>query len=283
MRNLFCAPARLGLFLIMVCLAAGLTIPAATMAQGAGGYEVWTIDQADVGRGGARLYVYDGQRLEAGQPGTPLVVDLTAAAAGVGDGIGIRPHMIAFNATYSHAIIANVATGHVYVMRATDRRIVGSIDVGEQAHHAEASPDGSFILAANQNGKRLARIRADFAADRFTYTRADDLNLGALEDPAHPDNAPLCPLISGGKAYVTVRGGGLYVVDYRATPMRVIKEYGRTAVSPAGCGGMVLGGKAYINSGTATSSDVYVLDAATDAMLKHIPLSWSGSDGHGLV
>lgn len=280
-------PTRSVLMLIALCLAAGLAVPARTAGQPTG-YEVWAIDQADVGRGGARLYIYDGQRLEAGptvgQAVAPSqVVDLTAAAAGVGDGIGIRPHMVAFNSTHTHAIIANVATGHVYVMRAADRRIVASIDVGEQAHHAEASPDGSVILAANQNGKRLARIRADFAADRFTYNRADDLNLGAMEDPAHPDNAPICPLISSGKAYVTVRGGGLYIVDYRSTPMRVIKEYGRTAVAPAGCGGVLVAGKVYMNSGTATSSDMYVLDPATDAMLKHIPLSWSGADGHGLV
>ncbi len=275
--------ARRGVAVVIVCLALGLALAPTTTGQPPAAYEVWAIDQADVGRGGARLYIYDGQRLEAGQPGAPQVVDLTAAAAGVGDGIGIRPHMVAFNATSSHAVIANVATGHVYVVRAGDRRIVASVDVGEQAHHAEAAPDGSVILAANQNGKRLARIRADFAADRFTYSRADDLNLGALEDPAHPDNAPICPLISGGKAYVTVRGGGLYVVDYRSTPMRVVREYGRSAVAPAGCGGVLLSGKVYINSGTATSSDLYVFDAATDAMLKHIRLSWSGSDGHGLV
>lgn len=273
---------RLGLALVTIGLAAALATPSTTRGQGTG-YEVWAIDQADVGRGGARLYIYDGQRLEAGQAAAPQVVDLTAAAAGVGDGIGIRPHMVAFNATHTHAVIANVATGHVYIMRASDRRIVASVDVGEQAHHAEVSLDGSVIIAANQNGKRLARIRADFAADRFTYNRADDLNLGALEDAAHPDNAPICPVLNGGKAYITVRGGGLYIVDYRSSPMRVVKEYGRTTVAPAGCGGVLLAGKVYINSGTATSSDLYVFDAATDALLKHIRLSWTGSDGHGML
>ncbi|MBI3997473.1 MAG: hypothetical protein HY355_00465 [Armatimonadetes bacterium] len=246
-------------------------------------YEVWTIDQADAGRGGARLFILDGARLEAGQAGTPLVVDLTAAATGVGDGPGVRPHMVEFNSTHSHAIIANVATGHVYIMRTGDRRIVASIDVGEQAHHATAAPDDPLILAANQNGKRLARIRADFAAERFTYARADDLNLGAMEDAAHPDNAPICPVLYRGKAYATVRGGGLYVVDYRASPMRVVKTYGRGEVAPAGCGGIGIGDKVYINSGTATSSDLYVLDAASDTILKHVRLTWSGSDGHGLV
>ncbi len=263
-------------------LAAAL-LPSTSAQSQEGRYEVWAIDQADLGRGGSRLYIYDGQRMETGQPGQPQVMDLAASAAGVGDGMGIRPHMLAFNRTFSHGVIANVATGHVYVIRAADRTIVASIRIGEQAHHAEVSPDGSFILVANQNGKRLARIRADFAAERFTYTRADDLNLAALEDAAHPDNAPVCPVLFGGKAYVTLRGGGLYVVDHRSTPMRVLMEYGRTNVAPAGCGGVTMGDRVYINSGTATSSDLYAFDPGTDAMLKHLPLSWTGADGHGLV
>ncbi|OFX26684.1 MAG: hypothetical protein A2Z07_01300 [Armatimonadetes bacterium RBG_16_67_12] len=246
-------------------------------------YEVWAIDQGDLARGGTRLYVYDGQRVEAGQPVQPQVMDLAANAAGVGDGIGIRPHMLAFNLTFSHGVIANVVSGHVYVIRTKDRSIVASIDVGEQAHHAEISPDGNYILVANQNGKRLARIRADLAAERFTYSRSDDLNLATLEDARHPDNAPICPVIVGGKAYLTLRGGGLYVVDYRSTPMRVVREYPRTTVAPAGCGGVVIDDKVYINSGTATSSDLYVFDATTDALMRHVPLSWTGSDGHGLL
>jgi len=270
-------------FTIFSAIAGLLAIasPPPALSQ-AGRYEVWTIDQADVARGGARLYIYDGQRLEAGQA-APEVVNLDAAAQGVGDGPGVRPHIVELTADGRHAIIANVASGHVYVMRAQERRIVASIDIGEQVHHAGATPDGTFIIAANQNGKRLARIRADFAGERFTYNRADDLNLGALEDPAHPDNAPICPVIAGGVAYVTVRGGGLYVVDYRATPMRVVRSYTRDQVGPAGCGGNAAGGKLYINSGTATSSNLYVFDPATHALIRSINVGWTGWDAHGLA
>ncbi|MGH2349892.1 MAG: YncE family protein [bacterium] len=249
----------------------------------AAAFEVWIIDQADAARGGARLYIFDGGRLAAGQPAAPEAVNLDAAAAGVGDGPGVRPHMLAFDATYRYAVISNVASGHVYVMRAADRKIIASIDVGEQAHHAEVSPDGRFIIAANQNGKRLARIAADFAAERFTYNRADDLNLGALQDAAHPDNAPICPVLAGNRAYVTLRGGGLYVVGYTTTPMRVLQSYGVEQIRPAGCGGVVTAGKVYINSGTGVSSHLYVFDAATDGLRKSLSLSWTGSDGHGMV
>jgi DNA-binding beta-propeller fold protein YncE len=267
---------------VALVLLAGLV--ATTPLQGqAARYEVWTIDQADAARGGARLYIYDGQRLESGQAGSPEVINLDAAAAGVGDGPGVRPHMIAFTSDYAHAIISNVASGHVYVMRTSDRRIIASIDVGEQAHHAEPSPDSQWILVANQNGKRFARIRADFAAGRFAYNRTDDVNLGAMESPGTPDNAPVCPLIVGGKAYVTVRGGGLYIIDYRSTPMRVLRSYTREQVAPAGCGGAMARDKVYINSGTAETADLYVFSPATDALMKSLRLSWAGADGHGML
>ncbi len=247
-------------------------------------YEVWVIDQADASRGGARLYIYDGPRLESGQAGSPEVITLDAAASGVGDGPGVRPHVVLFNTTFTHAIIANVASGHVYLMRAADRKIVASIDVGEQAHSAYPSPDGTLILVANQNGKRLARIRADFSAERFSYNRAEDLDLGALQDAAHPDNAPICPvLFAGGRAYVTLRGGGLYIVDYASVPMLVVKSYTKDQVGASGCGGVLAGTKVYVNSGSATSSDIYVFDAASHNLRKHLNLSWSGADGHGMV
>lgn len=264
--------------------AAALLAAVPVVGQPAGRYEVWTIDQADGARGGARLYIYDGPRLASGQAVTPEVVNLDTAAAGVGDGLGVRPHMVIFTRTYSHAVIANVASGHVYAMRAADRKIVASIDVGEQAHAAYPSPDDRLILVANQNGKRLARIVADFAGERFVYSRADDLDLGALQDAGHPDNAPVCPILFvGPRAYVTVRGGGVYIVDYAGTPMRVTQSYTKDEIAPAGCGGLRVGGKVYVNSGTAASSDLYVFDAATGTVLKSLHLSWTGTDGHGMV
>jgi DNA-binding beta-propeller fold protein YncE/ketosteroid isomerase-like protein len=244
-------------------------------------FEVWTVDQADAADGGDRLYVF--------RPGsaTPAeVVPLAERAAGVGEGAGVRPHLLLFNNAHTHAVLANVASGHVYVIRAADRRIVASIDVGLQAHGAMASPDDRWILVANQNGKRLARIQADFASERFEYQPAADLDLGALEDPAHPDNAPICPVMyvgSSGKAYVTVRGGGMYVVDTLATPMRVVRDYTRDQIAPAGCGGLAVGNRVYVNSGSATSGNLYVLDAATDEILASVPTTTWGTDPHGMV
>ena len=186
-------------------------------------YEVWVVDQADPQQGGDRLSIFTpGAWNEARE-----TYSLSERAEGVGEGPGTRPHLLTFNATQSHGLLANVASGHVYVIRASDRAIVASVDVGQQAHGAIAAPDGSQILVANQNGKKLARIRSDFRSETFAHDAAADLDLGALENPSQPDNAPICPMMyvgDTGKAYVTLRGGGLYVVDTNATPMQVTRQ-----------------------------------------------------------
>lgn len=267
---------RMALALIAIV---GLVWPSTLSAQT---YEVWVVDQSDADRGGDRLYIFAPPDWAA-----PVeVIELGARARGVGDGGGTRPHLLLFNNAHTHGILANVASGHVYVIRASDRSIVASIDVGEQAHGAMASPDDRWIIAANQNGKRLARIRADFATERFIYDPTADLDLGALEDEGHPDNAPICPVMYvglGGKAYVTMRGGGMYVVDTLATPMRVLRSYSKDEVAPAGCGGIALGNRVYVNSGNATSGHLYVFDVNTDALIATMPTTEFGTDAHGMA
>lgn len=243
-------------------------------------HEVWVVDQGEAATGGDRLYIFT-------IPGAPPeVVALGERAEGIGDGAGIRPHLLLFNSTQTHGVLANVVSGHVYIIRARDRSVVASIDVGEQAHGAMPSPDDRWILAANQNGKRLARIQADFPNERFSYDPSADLDLRALEDEGHPDNAPICPVmyVGGmGKAYVTMRGGGLYVVDTLATPMRVLRSYSRDQVPPAGCGGVVSGRRVYINSGSAESGHLHVFNAASDDLIASIETTAWGTDAHGML
>ena len=57
--------------------------------------------------------------------------------------------------------------------------------------------------------------------------------------------------------FVTLAGGGLFVVNSRATPMAIIGEYDRSVVHPEGCGGTQAKGRMYINSGGALESDLY--------------------------
>lgn len=189
-----------------------------------------------------------------------------------------RPHMLWFDPHHSHGVIAFVVSGHVLFIQADTRTPVTCIDVGAQAHAALPSPDGRYVLVADMNGKRLHRIRTDWVAGQFTLDTAAMLDLAtcttpsgsACEDPElRPDNAPICPIIEsrGRLAFITLRGGGLFVVDASQTPMRIVGEYDRSTIHPNGCGGIEAAGKIYINSGGGTPTnpwehDLYALPLA---------------------
>ncbi|HEX4946132.1 MAG TPA: hypothetical protein VFZ34_05695, partial [Blastocatellia bacterium] len=68
-----------------------------------------------------------------------------------------------------------------------------------------------------------------------------------------PDNAPICPVMSSRNlSYVTLRGGGLFVVDVTATPMQIVAEYGNQLVGRDGCGGVQKGSNIFLNGGTGS-------------------------------
>lgn len=181
--------------------------------------------------------------------------------------------MLVFNATHSRAIVSFVATGHVLFVDAAARAPVACIDVGAQAHAAFPAPDDSYVVVANQNGKLFQRIATDFSTDSYALEHAATLDLATCttpsgapcEGPARPDNAPICPVVDSSSrfSFVTLRGGGLLVVDSAITPMAIVAEYDRATVHPNGCGGVEASGKVYINSGGGTpgnplESDLYV-------------------------
>lgn len=238
-----------------------------------GSYEVWAVDQSDTTpEGGGTLHVYKGARLEGRKAASaaPEVIDLGGAAqelcvAQTGT-VPRRPHMLMFNGAGSHAILAYVLTGHVLFLEAASRAPVACIDVGAQAHAAFPSPDETYVVVANQNGKLLQRIATDYATNAFTLDPGATLNLAtcttpsgaACEDPLlRPDNAPICPVIDASSrfTFVTLRGGGMLVVDSGATPMAIVAEYDRATVHPNGCGGVETGGKMYVNSGGGTPAN----------------------------
>ena len=178
----------------------------------------------------------------------------------------VRPHMIQFNSEHTHAVVSFVASGHVVIFDAERRKplqcfetTVGSTGT-RQAHAAFPAPDGSYILVANQNGKRLERIDTNFATNSFAHNPAATLDLATCTTPGgqpceHPDlrpiNWPICPIIDASSSYgfVTLRGGGLFVVNARTTPMSIVGEYDKATVRGNGCGGIEVGGHMYINSG----------------------------------
>ena len=262
-------------------------------------YEVWAIDQSNspgLGYGGT-LYIYAGEALERGRRAANAVaerIDFAVAAAQLcfakTQANPVRPHMIAMNTSQTHAIISFVASGHVLIMDARTRApiecIRTSIGAGgaRQVHFAIASPDETYIAVANQNGKLFERIDTDYATNTFILNTAAMINLATCITPNNilcehagirPDNAPICPIIEATSRYVfvTLRGGGLFVVDAQQTPMQIVAEYDITNVHPNGCLGAQVGDKMYVDSGGGTASHLFGADVYAFPVAGFSPLN----------
>ena len=190
----------------------------------------------------------------------------------------IRPH--------SHAVLAFVASGHVVFFNAELRMpvaclraSVGSGGRGRRMRHFPRQTTPS-VLVANQNGKLLERIHTNYAAESFAFEPAATLNLAscttpngfACQDPAlRPDNAPICPFVPSGNdaTFVSLRGGGLFVVDHKATPMAIVGEYTTSQIEGNGCGFVQARGSVFLNAGGATPSN---LDEFAAFRLAHVGL-----------
>lgn len=249
-------------------------------------FEVWLVDQSNSpGKtyGGA-IHIYDGAALN-GNPRPDLspdtVIDLGGATAAFCQGATganpVRPHMLFFNATDEFAVLSFVVSGHVVIFNAASREPVACFQTSpgaggaRQAHAAVPAPDDSYILVANQNGKLLERIDTNYASGVFTQNTAATLDLAACTTPnglpcqdanIRPDNAPICPLVDSSSSFgfVTLRGGGLFVVDPRVTPMAIVGEYDKDVVHGNGCGGAEAAGSMFLDSGGGTGANLTEFD-----------------------
>jgi len=69
------------------------------------------------------------------------------------------------------------------------------------------------------------------------------------------NNIPICPITSSsGKAYTTLAGGGLLVLDTNTTPMNIVGEYDNAVINGAGCGGVQVQHQMFLNAGISASS-----------------------------
>lgn len=254
--------------------------------SGNGHAEVWVVDQSNttgLAYGGA-IHVYAVPDLmgAAAASAQPIArIDLggaTAALCLAATGANpVRPHMLFFNAGHTHGVLSFVASGHVVVFDGATRAPVACLRMSAgaggaiQAHAAVPTPDDRHIVVANQNGKLLERIDTDYATNTFTHVAAATLDLancttpsGApCQDPAlRPDNAPICPVVAPGAAttWVTLRGGGLFVVDPTVTPMAIVGEYDRVAIHGNGCGGTPAGDHVWLDAGGGTAGNLHEFD-----------------------
>src|SRR5688572_18700865 len=266
--------------LFVMPLLAALTLCAASPAV-ASEFEVWLIDQSNsAGKSyGGAIYIYDGVNLmgEDAAIAPASTIDLGGATSGLclaSTGANpVRPHMIFFNSTGSHAVLAFVASGHVVFFEAATRTPVAcfrsSVGAGgaRQAHAAVPTRDDTAVLVANQNGKLLERINTNYVTNTFVLDAMATLNLATCMTPngvacelagVRPDNAPICAFIASdnGPAFVTLRGGGHFVVDHTTAPMGIVGEYTIEAIKPNGCGAVEAKQHVFLNAGGGTASNL---------------------------
>lgn len=242
-------------------------------------HEVWVVDQSNTNNTtaptyGGRIHIYDGAELRkttsAAQAEVVELADATAALCLAQTGVNpVRPHMVYFNATQTHAVLSFVASGHVVIFDAASRDPLACFrtEVGAgnavQAHAAVPTPDDRYIIVANQNGKKVERIRTDYATGTFSQEPAATISLASgvtpkgdpVETPGNPDlrpdNAPICPFVpsTGYPAYISLRGGGMLALDPYSTPMTIVSEYPATEITRDGCGFTEAEGWVYGNGG----------------------------------
>ncbi len=287
-----CVPTNallLGIILIFVCPSIAQT------------YEVWITDQSDsVTDSGGFLYIYDAETL-VGNPSDAkpsaildLSTDVNALCQETTQKTVRRPHMVFFTKDQTHAVISFL-TGHVLIMDSNSKKAVACLSVGKNVHAAWPTPDQKMILAANMAEKTLVRIWTDYSAQTFAYDPVKDvMNLARLENGELPDNAPICPVTdhSSNYGFVTLRGGGLLMVDVTAAPMKVVETFSDVVIHPAGCGGKQVGNTMYLNSGggwpvSPLAYDVYAMNLSTLPSRPTVQMISSRdtmfADSHGMV
>jgi hypothetical protein len=267
----------------------------------ASAYEVWLTDQSDTAKeSGGFLYIYDGAALAANPAAAKpaVTIDLsgeinTFCEAATKKPVR-RPHMLFFNKDQDHVILSFLS-GHVLFMDAKTRKPEACLSMGKNAHAAWPTADQKMAVAANILEKKFIRIWTDYAAHTYKFDPEKDVvDLALLEGGERPDTSPICPITESSSryAFVTLRGGGLFVFDVTTTPMSLVATLNNNEIHPAGCGGIQVGETMYVNSGggwpvAPLSYDVYALD------LSNLPKSVSAklvsqrddqfADSHGMA
>ena len=283
-------------------------------------FEVWLVDQSnspDATFGGT-LYVFDEKDVKGkAKKADPEVISLAGAAtelcfAQTGS-VPVRPHMIVFNSTHSHGILSFVVSGHVVLLDGPTREPVAcfrtepGVAGARQAHAAFPTPDDQYVVVANQNGKKLERIKTNYLTGTFEQEPEATIDLAGCTTPngvaceavgIRPDNAPICPVpLPNGQVVVTLRGGGMFVVDPYTTPMSIVGEYDMGYIVGNGCGGTIVQDTLFLTSGGGTPSNLYAYEVyalptsgyeATNPVNTPIPISVDsddsvGRDAHGVT
>jgi DNA-binding beta-propeller fold protein YncE len=193
--------------------------------------------------------------------------------------VGSQPHTITFSPDGSYAYVANLGNGDLIVVRAEDRQIVATLDLGATfTHHAKASPNGSIVLSANPVTGILTKLAADEEAETWIPVAALDL-LAAV------GQGPVCVTYraDGARAYISLFGsaGGIAIVD--VATMTVLGTRA-TIGSVSGCGvANSNDGRTIFLDSSGGAGHFYRLDTATDTLTEDTSFGPIGLNLHGMV
>src|SRR5215510_8278970 len=225
----------------MLLFLTGCLIPFGTPPEA---FEVWLTDQSDTGKeSGGFLYIYDGAQLAANPAAAKPTVtidfagDVNKLCEGATKKAVRRPHMLFFTSDQSHAIVSFLS-GHVLFMDAATKKPETCLSMGKNVHAAWPTPDQKMAIAANIAEKKFIRIWTDYLWYKYASAPEKDvMNLAPLESGERPDTSPICPITEASSkyAFVTLRGGGLLVVDVTSTPMKLVTTLDNNQIHPAGC------------------------------------------------
>jgi DNA-binding beta-propeller fold protein YncE len=232
--------------------------------------ELWVADQ-----GLNKIHVLDLTTLQQ-----KLEITIPAPAS--------KPHMVVFSADFRFAYVACIGgSGYTLAIRASDYSIVATLATGASTHAAIPNWHGRQVWVAVIGERKLKEIVVDPDAQTFTLGRTLDLTQAPLNNTTEfPDNAPICHMFTYDTraAYVTLRGGGLAVVD--ATTMQVVRSYPVSQIARAGCG-LVNGPPGsnimFANSGTLTSGNFYMFESQNHSLMNTMGTGADGLDAHGVA
>jgi DNA-binding beta-propeller fold protein YncE len=192
---------------------------------------------------------------------------------------GAAPHTISFSPDGSYAYVSNIGDGDVIVVRADDRQIVATLDLGPTFTHAtKASPDGAVLLSVNPVTGLLTKIAANEEAETWNPVASLDLT-------ASTGRGPVCVIFrpDGERAYVSLFGaaGGIAVVD---VPTMTLLATLATAGSVSGCGLVNSndGHTIFLHS-AGSGGHFYRLDTWSDTLTEDTSYGPIGVDLHGLA
>jgi DNA-binding beta-propeller fold protein YncE len=180
----------------------------------------------------------------------------------------LQPHGVEFSLSGQFAYVSNLGNGNLVVVRAEDRQVVATFNLGpNRLHHAKPSPDGSVLLATHLDSRKVFRISADEATQ--TWTVMDSLT---LKDAGGNLRSPVCVAFrsDGRRAYVSLNPQDIAVVDISpGTPLTQTTAF-RT-IGSVQCG-MVNSkdGKTMFVDSNGGGGHFYRLDTTTDVLTEDL-------------